>query len=248
MASARWNYRSRPSHFSVLWSWFLPFCLIFFVRLSKKTGIVDCYSLFFRPFWPGSAQREWLQKASNLEKSSRLLILEADNRRLRSLLGLARSKPLLEPAPVICRDSSCWWEQLQLGKGSLSRFHKGNAVLGPGGLIGHLVNVTPTTATVQLLTDPNSQLGVCISRTHSHGLLLGRGMAQPILRFLEKDPNVRPGDIVTTSPYSVLVPPNLPVGVIQSVNHKILPVAEARVKLFAPVAAIDWVQVQIGSE
>jgi rod shape-determining protein MreC len=54
---------------------------------------------------------------------------------------------------------------------------------------------------------------------------------------------VRPGDLVVTSPASTLVPPNLPVGVIQRVAITADPAPEAMVQLSAPLEAVDWVQV-----
>ena len=105
--------------------------------------------------------------------------------------------------------------------------------------------VTPSTASVTLLTDPSSRVGVWVGRTQHHGLLTGIGTARPLLRFLEKDPQARPGDVVVTSPASTLVPPNLPVGVIQSMDANADPAPEAVVQLIAPVSALDWVQVQV---
>ena len=63
------------------------------------------------------------------------------------------------------------------------------------------------------------------------------------MRFLEKDPDVRPGDVIFSSPASTLVPPNLPVGVIQRINLDADPAPEALVQLSAPADAVDWVQV-----
>jgi rod shape-determining protein MreC len=74
-------------------------------------------------------------------------------------------------------------------------------------------------------------------------LLSGVGSARPLLRFLDKDPEARPGDVVVTSPASTLVPPNLPVGVIQTVDANADPAPVAVVQLIAPVQAVDWVQV-----
>jgi rod shape-determining protein MreC len=48
--------------------------------------------------------------------------------------------------------------------------------------------------------------------------------------------------VVTTSPASTLVPPDLPVGVIQSVDAGADPAPEAVVQLAAPVGSVDWVQ------
>jgi rod shape-determining protein MreC len=130
-----------------------------------------------------------------------------------------------------------------IGKGALAGVRAGQPVLAPGGLIGLVASVTPATATITLLTDPSSRVGVWLSRTRHHGLLTGVGTARPVLRFLDKDPEARPGDVVVTSPASTLVPPNLPVGVIQSVDTSADPAPTAVVQLIAPVQAVDWVQV-----
>ena len=52
------------------------------------------------------------------------------------------------------------------------------------------------------------------------------------------------GDLVATSPASTLLPPNVPVGVIQSVDEQAVPAPVAVVQLIAAPEAIDWVQVQ----
>jgi rod shape-determining protein MreC len=84
---------------------------------------------------------------------------------------------------------------------------------------------------------------VWLGRSRHSGLLSGIGTARPVLRFLEKDPDARPGDVVFTSPASTLVPPNLPVGVIQTLDEGADPAPEALVQLSSPVDAVDWVQV-----
>ena len=73
---------------------------------------------------------------------------------------------------------------------------------------------------------------------------MGQGSSRPELRLIESDPDVRPGDLVSTSPASTLLPPNLPVGVVQSVNGRAIPAPTAVVQLIAAPEAIDWVQVR----
>jgi len=98
---------------------------------------------------------------------------------------------------------------------------------------------------VTLLTDPSSRVGVWVARTRHHGLLTGLGTDRPVIRFLEKDPGVVAGDVITTSPASTLVPPDLPVGVIQSVDLRADPAPEAVLQLAARAASTDWVQVVV---
>ena len=225
------------------WPWWLLLLALVGVRLSKGAGFVDAYALLTRPFWPGSAQSEWLRSAQQLEVQAGLQQLQRDNQRLRGMLQLDRSGGGRVAAAVISREPGGWWQQLELGKGSLDGIRAGNPVLAPGGLIGRVSSVTPSTARVQLLTDSGSRLGVWVARVQRHGLLVGQGTARPRLQFLEKDTGVRPGDVITTSPASTLVPPNLLVGVVQSVNEELAPAPDAAVQLSAPVDAVDWVQV-----
>ena len=226
-----------------IWPWLLVLLALGAVRLSKGAPLTDAYGLISRPFWPGSAQKEWISSAQRLGDRTRLDQLERENRRLRGLLDLPAAPERLLQAAVISREPGGWWQQLVLGKGSLQGVGLGDAVIAPGGLIGLVASATPTTSTVRLLTDPRSRVGVWVGRSHHHGLLSGIGTARPLLRFLEKDPDVRPGDVIFTSPASTLVPPNLPVGVIQRINLDADPAPEALVQLSAPADAVDWVQV-----
>jgi len=225
------------------WPWWLLLLALVGVRLSKGAGFMDAYALLTRPFWPGSAQSEWLRSAQQLQDQAGLQQFQRDNQRLRGMLQLDRSGGSRVSAAVISREPGGWWQQLELGKGSLDGIKAGDPVLAPGGLIGRVGSVTPSTARVQLLTDSGSRLGVWVARVQRHGLLVGQGTARPRLQFLEKDTGVRPGDVITTSPASTLVPPNLLVGVVQSVNEQLAPAPDAAVQLSAPVDAVDWVQV-----
>ena len=103
---------------------------------------------------------------------------------------------------------------------------------------------------IQTLEDFNIQahitpgrVGVWVPRTRQHALLVGMGTSRPELKFIDKDVKVRPGDLVSTSPASTLLPANLPVAVVQSLNSRAVPAPTALVQLIAPPDAIDWVQV-----
>ena len=238
--------RSRWKGLGRLGPWLLLLLGLLLVRLSKGAGFADAYALISRPFWPGPAQREWVTSAADLEQSARLTLLEQDNRRLRGLLELQQGGENTRDvaAAVISRRPKDWWQQLELGRGRFDGIAKDDAVLGPGGLLGRVASVTPTTARVKLLTAPGHSVGVWLPRSQNHGLLVGTGASRPELRFIIRDPDVRPGDLVSTSPASTLLPPNLPVGVVQSVDALAVPSSTAVVQLIAAPEAIDWVQVR----
>ena len=82
--------KSRWRGLGQLTPWLLLVAGLLLVRLSKGAGFSDAYALLSRPFWPGSAQREWVTAAVDLEERSRLQLLESDNSF--SLLGTASSQ------------------------------------------------------------------------------------------------------------------------------------------------------------
>jgi len=226
--------------------WLLLLAGLMLVRFSKGAGFADAYALLTRPFWPGTAQREWLQAAVDVEQRARITLLEQDNERLRGLLDLQQRGQAGRDvaAAVISRRPRDWWQQLELSRGSLDGLAKDDAVLGPGGLLGRVASVTPATARVKLLTAPGHSIGVWLPRSRHHGLLVGNGSSRPELRFINRDPDVRPGDLVSTSPASTLLPPNVPVAVVQSVDARAVPSSTAVVQLIAAPEAVDWVQVR----
>ena len=226
--------------------WLLLLAGLLLVRFSKGAGFADAYALLSRPFWPGSAQREWIVSAVDAEQRARLVLLEQDNERLRGLLELQQGGEVGRDvaAAVISRRPRDWWQQLELSRGALDGLAKDDAVLGPGGLLGRVASVTPATARVKLLTAPGHSIGVWLPRSRHHGLLVGTGTSRPELQFIIRDPDVRPGDLVSTSPASTLLPPNLPVAVVQSVDARAVPSSTAVVQLIAAPDAVDWVQVR----
>ena len=241
ITKGRWNI------IRVAFPWIAVFICLFLVRLSKGFLVADAYAILSRPFWPGPAQREWIMSSTDLERRVKIKLLEEDNYRLRGLLKLSQDgvKSGNIGAAVISRSPQGWWQQLELGKGSLNGIRSDDPVFGPGGLVGRVQSVTPVTSRVRLLTAPGSEVGVWLPRSGRHGLLIGLGSSRPQLRFIEKNPDVLPGDLVTTSPASTLLPPNLPVGVIQTIDFKAFPAPYASVQLIAAPEAIDWVQVHI---
>ncbi len=113
--------------------------------------------------------------------------------------------------------------------------------MGPGGLVGRVVSVTPNSSRVLLLSDATSRVGATVSRSRSMGFMRGQGSNRAVLQFFDKVPDVRRGDVVSTSPVSQLFPPGLPLGRVESVNLDKSPAPEAVIELTAPVSYLEWV-------
>ena len=232
-----------------IWLTLLLGSLVCFVRLTKGAIYIDAYSFLLQSLLPGTAQKEWIQKGDQIEKNIRLQLLEADNLRLRKILALKSfDADSRISAAVISRSPKGWWHQLEINKGERDGIKSGEAVIGPGGLIGIITSSTFSTSRVRLLTDPGSKVGVWINRTKVHGVLTGIGTNRPKLNFLNKTSLSQVGDVVTTSPASTLLPPNLTIGIIKFVDENALPSPYAFVQLTAYPEAIDWVQILRNNE
>ena len=232
-----WNNRST-------WIIIIFFSVLLIVRLSKTFIFRDLYYFITKPFWPGEYQQEILRKSLNQELNIKLNQLEKDNLRLRQLLDLQNfSADNKLNSSVILRNTSSWWKKIILNKGSQNGVRTGDVVTGPGGLIGIIENTSRLTSSVQLLTAPNSKVGVWNERANLHGLLVGIGRKNPKLIFYSKNVDIKIGDYILSSPASTILPPNIPIGIIQSIDNESEPNTIATVQLSANPEAIDWVQI-----
>ena len=238
LSTSRW-WNNRKS-----WILILFFSILLIVRLSKTFIFRDLYYFITKPFWPGEFQQEILRKSINQELNIKLNQLERDNLRLRKLLDLQNfSEGNKLNASVILRNTGSWWKTIILNKGSQDSVAIGDVVIGPGGVIGIIENTSKLTSSVKLLTSPNSKVGVWNQRANLHGLLIGVGTETPKLVFYSKKVDIQLGDYILSSPASTILPPNLPIGIIQSVDNESKPNTIATVQLTAKPEAIDWVQI-----
>lgn len=219
------------------------------IRQTQGLIIVEAYQALTRPFQSNPDQALRLQDAKVQELEGRLLELETKNQQLEALLGYinsAYSKTNPQQAiavPVVGRSADQWWQQITLGRGSKAGIQVGYIVTAPGGLVGRVTSVTPHTSRVLLISDSTSQLGVTISRSRFMGFLRGQSANHAVMQFFDKVPDVRPGDVVATSPYSQIFPAGIPVGRVESIDLKKSPAPEAVIALSAPMPYLEWVVV-----
>ncbi|NJN29301.1 MAG: rod shape-determining protein MreC [Synechococcales cyanobacterium RM1_1_8] len=190
---------------------------------------------------PPAAQ---LSDARTLELQERLLELQAENQQLRTTLGeSAEAGAGAVPAPVIGRAANQWWQYVLIGRGAKDGIQVGSPVQAAGGVVGYIIQVTPNTSKVLLISDPRSSVGAMVTRTRTQGYVRGKATDELEMSFFEKDLAVTPGDVVVTSSSSTLFAPGLPIGVVQSVNQQASPVPTALVKLNAPIGKLEWMMV-----
>ncbi|MEG4515730.1 MULTISPECIES: rod shape-determining protein MreC [unclassified Microcoleus] len=211
------------------------------VRQTQGAAVFEVYNWVTRPFHANGSGQEELISARTQELQAQLLESETQNQKLKELLGyVSAKKPKGIVAPIVGRSADHWWQQVTLGRGSNDGIKTDFTVMSPGGLVGRVVSVTPNTSLVLLVSDATSQLGVGITRSRNMGFMRGKGGNQAVMEFFENVPNVKPGDVVSTSSYSQLFPPGLPVGKVVSVDMNKTPAPEAVVEFSAPMSALEW--------
>ena len=238
ISTSRWWHKKKNRIFFVI------FLFLVFVRISKGSIYKDFYYFISKPFWPGQFQKEVILKSKDQESLIKLNLLEKDNLRLREILSLQDSSNNEGlSAAVISRKTGSWWRQIILNKGSKDGVVVGSIVIGPGGLLGRVNNTSLFTSAVTLLTSPESKVGVWVDRIQTNGLLVGLGDDYPSLILYSKDADIKVGDFVSSSPASTLLPPNIPIGVVQSIDKPLKSKKTAKILLLAKPQVIDWVQI-----
>lgn len=219
------------------------------VRETNGTSLMELYRLARLPFQENVSQQQQYLDAQTAELQQRLVELESQNQMLQTLID----QPVVQQqraiiAPVIGRSADHWWQQILLGQGKQAGIKVGSVVVAPGGVVGRVTRVSDHTSQVLLVTDPTSRIGVVIQGSRQMGILRGQTGKQAVLDFFEKDPNVRPGDVVMTSSLSSLFPAGLMVGRVKSMGTGPLANPEAVIELSSPIGSLEWVSVYLANQ
>jgi rod shape-determining protein MreC len=242
-----WNRRKQNSQ---LLKKFIFFSLLvglgIFIRNTQASWLMEGYYWLSRPFQSDPQIPQAIaQNAQVQELEIRLGELEQENQYLQKLLGFSKTMPKNGiTTQIIGRSADQWWQKVTLNKGTKQGIKQGDVAMTVGGLVGRVTEVTPNTSRVLLISDPFSRVGVTVSRSRQMGFMKGLGTQEKglaVIEFFNDVPDVKPGDMITTSTYSQLFPASLPVGRVKSVNLSKTPAPEALIELSASMEFLEWV-------
>lgn len=153
-------------------------------------------------------------------RQARLQVEAEENVRLRGLLGAAERGGLdVQLAPLLDVDLDPTRQRLMLNAGSRNGVQVGQSVIDAGGLVGQVIEATPTTAVVLLLTDPDHAIPVAVARTGVRLVAYGTGRSGALeLRNVPLSSDVRAGDAIITSGLGGRFPAGFPVGTITALR------------------------------
>ncbi len=144
--------------------------------------------------------------------------LRAMEQRLEQLLAFGASFHLdAEPALVIGRDPLPWSGTVTINKGERDGVFKDSAVLSRAGVVGRTIATSAHSARVLLLTDHNSGIDAVVQRSRARGIIKGGLDGRCIMKYLDREDSVVPGDIVLTSGLAGVFPKGIPIGEVTRV-------------------------------
>ncbi|MBM7697882.1 rod shape-determining protein MreC [Kurthia huakuii] len=188
------------------------------------TGFIEDIDAMINTYEENKRLKSRLEEFGTLQAEVNELTVE--NKRLQKLVGKQDSLRKYDPiqANVIARNPDQWEEKLILNQGSNDGVKLNMAVITAQGLIGKVVQTTPQTSEVELLSTSNTNYRVSATiankKKETNGLIEGydRKRGELILKRVDSELSVKKGDKVTTSGLGGIFPKGILIGEVTKVS------------------------------
>lgn len=166
-----------------------------------------------------------LEGYANVERGN--AELSRENERLKSLLGFSSAIAYERiPVRIVAKDPENLYATLVVNKGSEAGIEKNMPVLafqdGVEGLVGRVVEVGHGSSIVVPLYDTSSYIAARLATSRYEGLVTGKGSADEpvVMKYIKKraKDEVQFGDLVVTSGYESIYPPEVAIGRVSKVR------------------------------
>jgi len=168
-------------------------------------------------------QNEELKKEKILlqVRLQKLEALEAENLRLRNLLDSSfkvGERVLIAELSSVELDP--YIQQVMINKGTRSGVFVSQPVLDAHAVMGQIINTSPMSSTVLLITDASHALPVQVLRNGLRTVAVGTGeIGRLSLPFLPRNADIKVGDTIVTSGLGGVFPPGYPVAKISNIEQ-----------------------------
>lgn len=174
--------------------------------------------------------RDWYQTA---------LTLRSENASLKGLLSLKEGpEHNYITARVMADGGNSYAKSFLVGAGLTEGVRKNQAVIGPDGMIGRVIEAGQNVSRVLLLTDRNARVPVLIEGLGQKAVLSGTNGDKLVLKYIPEDTVLEKGSRVLTSGHGGMFPPGLPIGTISSLADK-----EPEVSLLTELSRVTHVRI-----
>lgn len=155
-------------------------------------------------------------------RDSALSQVKEENARLHRLLSFGATLDVPSVgAHIVGRAPSFLSNVMVIDRGLADGIQNDAAIISADGVVGRTVLVSRNDSQVQLISNPDSSIGVMIEATRSPGILKGTGTHFLELHYLSNTEKVEPGDRVLSSGLDGIYPKGILVGkVVESRKGK----------------------------
>ncbi len=199
--------------------------------------------LSFVPAYFGLKSENRILRRINVEladEAQRLREAKLENLRLRQLLGLKDQLPYpLISARIINKNLLLFRNTLTLNSGSADGIQQYMPVICDGGLVGLVTSVTKHYSIVNILLNTDFRASAKIQRSRIDGIVAWDGKTLN-LKNVPKTRDIRIGDVVSTSEYSNIFPPNIRIGLVSDVREQ----AGSLFKSITIAPGVDFVKLE----
>ena len=176
---------------------------------------------------------------------------DAQLKQLKNILDLAGTAGYkIVNAKVISHGSSQSFAQtITIDSGSNAGIKKNMTVLSQYGIAGVVKDVYPSSALIQLASDPSFRIGARIAGSQQIGILSGRGSRSASLQLLDNSTTVKEGDVLLARGSIANRPfvPGVPLGYVTGVDNSAGAVAQtATVRYYTNFSTLGVVAVVLG--
>lgn len=120
-------------------------------------------------------------------------------------------------ARVIGYDATQWSKMVFINRGTDHNVKKNLSVMTDAGVVGHIIQVSPKSSKVLLITDSRSAIDSLFQETRESGVTVGTGEDICEMKFVPISAKVRVGDQVISSGLGGIFPKGLTIGVVVNV-------------------------------
>lgn len=150
----------------------------------------------------------------------RLQELRQENQQLKEMIDYRaeHSEFVLIPAGLLAHDITLVFKTVIIDRGNRHGFYLDMPIVTPSGVVGRVIAVSPHTAEVLLITDPNSAIPAIIEDSRIKGIVKGMGTSTLHLEYVRRTEDVKIGSPVVTSGLLGMFPKGLIIGHVQEVG------------------------------
>ena len=209
------------------------------VGRSEGQGFIESITGYYRAGSQNALLKEEVELARiKLAESE---ALEQENLRLKELIGLSETDaPSVAVARLIGSSASSTRRFGYISAGRNDGVEIGMPVRGPRGVVGRILETSPNTSRVLLLTDSQSVLPVRLDRENVIAFAEGRGDGLLQIRLINLGINpLKKGDVMVTSGSGGYYKPGMAVAIVTEVTDD-----GAIGRIISDPAATDYVSVE----